>query len=1273
MARKLSYAELRKMLADPEIPEKQLRPYLTIAPTGGGPFNPAVVPDPETVAISQAEVEMESALGFGNSICRWRRQRRFHWRIDNNDTAPVLVSEGDSWFEFPFLIDDVIDHLGARNYNIWSLGAAGDTAGNMVFVDPEYMSGLDRQAGRVKAFLLSAAGNDIIGAGPDGQPVLSHLVHQCRGGETAEQLVDRAELNRRLDTLRRAYGQVVETIRADRRFRTLPIIFHGYDYAIPGAVDDPRDPIYAAADEWLGAPLRGRNVANPALQRAIIRLLIDALYDLLNEFTEMNDVHVVDVRGTLPNASDWNDEIHGTDAGFARVAARFHQVLQQAIGAGGGSEFARARQRASVQPGTAEIAREPTGAAVLPSATIVIDPGHGGTRNSGGSSANNASGPGGALEKEKTLELGLRVADMLDTRGHRVLCTRRSDRNPGLAQRAAVARNAEADAFVSIHFNGWPSPSVQGTETYYHRHGGFASRSLAECVQKAACAATGLRDRGVKQAGFGVLRPDRHAPRCAACLLEASFLTDPAEEARLGKEDYLERVAAAIANGIEAYLRETRTLRADSGDAVTEGAFEHAAPEGEADLEDAASLASGAAREQAGAPPALARPRPDLAEARQTAALAGIADPGQFLRGWRDLRRNISGLTPTALLERTIGRDDSLPFMFLELGACRGRAVCKIEASGVDYAGRPGVWSGTGFLVGPDLLLTNHHVLNSPEVAREAMAIFGYARDHDGAWRPRATYRLEPERLFVTSAAEGGLDYTFVQIGGAPQDRFGWVPMMRSAFSVAREERANIIHHPLGAPKRVSLQDNKVVNFDEVVLHYASDTEGGSSGSPVMDNSWRLVALHHAARPLGLGEQPAEGGAPAFVNEGIRISAIAIDLEARLQVAGKVEAARRVLSHIEGADSLTGYFGAAGRRPPQVANALERVVATYRSTAQDVDIGFWNVEWFNRRYHERVDDVARVIADVNLDIWALEETSPGATAALVERLAQKFGHKLEFAASEPEAAEGRQTTAVLWNPLTVAGTRLAWPEAIDKVIRADSREVDTSLFEAVEGKIFNRYPGLFRFSVLGRGEGQAPFDFNLVPLHLKAMAEGAKRRRLASQVLVWAIGRMIAEHGADQDWLLGGDVNAELASGDFKPLKAAGFAAMSAADEGRGAFSYLESPRSLIDSIFLSPSLSKTFGPSDFFIHARDRGTPDYIDAISDHRPIMARLSLADLAPPPVPPILPPGKDENAVPPKPADAEVLKDADLISVVERLFREDPVSVLRALLREYEERE
>jgi len=190
-------------------------------------------------------------------------------------------------------------------------------------------------------------------------------------------------------------------------------------------------------------------------------------------------------------------------------------------------------------------------------ATIVIDPGHGGTQRVDNSSANNATGPAGTLEKNLTLQLGLLLRDKMAAGSHTVVLTRSQDVNLSLQDRADEARTRNARAFVSLHFNGFNDPEVQGTETWLHSNHNAASQQLASRVQSGLRRATGLRDRGVKRGGLGVLSPSFHVSVTAACLAEISFLTDPAEEARLQTQAYLDRIAEYLALALVGFVELT--------------------------------------------------------------------------------------------------------------------------------------------------------------------------------------------------------------------------------------------------------------------------------------------------------------------------------------------------------------------------------------------------------------------------------------------------------------------------------------------------------------------------------------------------------------------------------------------------------------------------------------------------------------------------------------------------------------------------------------------
>ena len=196
-----------------------------------------------------------------------------------------------------------------------------------------------------------------------------------------------------------------------------------------------------------------------------------------------------------------------------------------------------------------------------PTLVVVLDPGHGGTAKTGGSSPNNARGPNGLLEKDLTLDVATRTAALLSGSA-RVVMTRTSDVNISLADRAAVARASSANVFVSIHFNGFHDASVDGTEVWIARSAGDASAQLADKVLTELAAVTQAPSRGVRRSDLGVLLPARHAPTTAACMAEIAFLTNPGEASRLAGGAYRQQIAQALATAILSRVRVPATVGA---------------------------------------------------------------------------------------------------------------------------------------------------------------------------------------------------------------------------------------------------------------------------------------------------------------------------------------------------------------------------------------------------------------------------------------------------------------------------------------------------------------------------------------------------------------------------------------------------------------------------------------------------------------------------------------------------------------------------------------
>ncbi|XSC43458.1 hypothetical protein ACF1BQ_036735 [Bradyrhizobium sp. RDT10] len=140
-----------------------------------------------------------------------------------------------------------------------------------------------------------------------------------------------------------------------------------------------------------------------------------------------------------------------------------------------------------------------------------------------------------------------------------------------------------------------------------------------------------------------------------------------------------------------------------------------------------------------------------------------VDDPAQMLFGWHDRRKE------NAIFEARVGHWNTVPAALLHLLSKHRRAVARIVVRAgdhLDFRGRrvPGGWTGTGFLVAPNLLLTNHHVLNSPEVAAAAEIEFDYEVPEEQLLVELATpeppavrFSLDPSRLFLTSPVSGGV------------------------------------------------------------------------------------------------------------------------------------------------------------------------------------------------------------------------------------------------------------------------------------------------------------------------------------------------------------------------------------------------------------------------------------------------------------------------------------------------------------------------------------
>ncbi len=323
------------------------------------------------------------------------------------------------------------------------------------------------------------------------------------------------------------------------------------------------------------------------------------------------------------------------------------------------------------------------------------------------------------------------------------------------------------------------------------------------------------------------------------------------------------------------------------------------------------------------------------------------------------LRKSLLQPNDPLALERIIGARDLQRINFLERGLRAGKAVCRVRIR--RRSGGPEDF-GTGFLAAPGLLVTNHHVLESADTAQHSLVEFDYEEDIDFVPRLARVFNLLPGDVFFTDAA---LDVTFVAVAefahdGTPLGGFGHLPLIARSGKGIIGEWVSLIQHPRGEPKQIVLRESQIFELPEPLhtaigrafIHYTSDTEPGSSGAPVLNDQFAVVAVHHKAVPAfdANGVPLNRDGGPWdeaqgvdarkwIANEGVRISAIVAALKA---AAARDAAAAKTLLRLSRSDygRLGPGLAAARPEPEPIEDDAAPLESTHFARATGYDPGF---------------------------------------------------------------------------------------------------------------------------------------------------------------------------------------------------------------------------------------------------------------------------------------------------------------------------------------------
>lgn len=228
---------------------------------------------------------------------------------------------------------------------------------------------------------------------------------------------------------------------------------------------------------------------------------------------------------------------------------------------------------------------------------------------------------------------------------------------------------------------------------------------------------------------------------------------------------------------------------------------------------------------------------------------------------------------------------DLVDIIFLDLALSASKSIAKIRYNSGSTKKPDQRYAGTGFMISNDLFLTNNHaILDNAELSRYTIE-FNYEYCLHYKCKQSTTYKVIPKIL--VSSPEKKLDFTLLRVNNnlknnqPPLINQGFCPLSPKEITYSNGERVNIIQHPEGERKKIAMRDNYLLDNPGDKLQYCTDTKHGSSGSPIFNDQFEVIGLHHYGLSVteieGLGKITPRSGEsewPLRLNEGIKINLI---------------------------------------------------------------------------------------------------------------------------------------------------------------------------------------------------------------------------------------------------------------------------------------------------------------------------------------------------------------------------------------------------------------
>ena len=310
---------------DLKIISEQMQRLLAEDTVGAVPFVPALTLSKEAIQDLELENQEELrgldndglrslAMRLANRLAKAERRIAYQIKTGFGFDGTIIFSEGDSWFQYPLLLTDIIDHLSDdQDKAILSFGEAGDLLSNIA-ERQEYIDDLDQS--KPDIFLLSGAGNDFFAPG-----IFDGLLNAYQEGFDVDDILIGGAYRSLLAAVEADYRHIVEGILT--RIPEVGIFGHAYDV-----------PCLQGDGPWIGAPFKEKKIPDQLGARIVARIL-DDFSGILREIEKDYDNYTfLDLRNVVgSSANSWYDEIHPKSAGFGRVANVFREAIESFLSA----------------------------------------------------------------------------------------------------------------------------------------------------------------------------------------------------------------------------------------------------------------------------------------------------------------------------------------------------------------------------------------------------------------------------------------------------------------------------------------------------------------------------------------------------------------------------------------------------------------------------------------------------------------------------------------------------------------------------------------------------------------------------------------------------------------------------------------------------------------------------------------------------------------------------------------------------------------------------